>query len=163
MNTFKRVGLIIIVAMWVVYFGSCDALDPYSQRNYTYHTISISNDTNEPIFVEVISVWQVLDTLNGASNLESKVLDSAYQLLPNATGALYNYEQTRRRRQRLYFDEMIENIIYLRVYKVEGTDTLEADILLSDYYNWLIQSDEPIYSGHTYHDYNLLIVDSMFD
>ena len=46
---------------------------------------------------------------------------------------------------------------------VEGTDTLEADILLSDYYILLIQSDEPIYSGHTYHDYNLLIIDSMFD
>ena len=164
MNRVKKGLFIVLLCLWAACIGNCGLLDfNTDEGRFTYHRVNIRNNSDHPVFVEVRSISQVLDTTGGNAIVEPEPLDTTYRLQQFNHARLYNLERPSAEREQLDFDEMVDNLSHLRIYRVIGTDTLDANLDWNNTGNWEIYTDDVFYSYFINHFYNLLVTESHFD
>ena len=160
MNRLKKGFYTLLIVFWISCFNNCGLFD--IDRN-TYHDIGIINRTELPIWVELITANQLLDPNGDDKITVSELIDTLFIIQGWSSGELYKLEFPNVEHEQLVFEEMVDHITHLRIYRVENDDTLEANLDPYDRSIWDIFTSDVPYGYSNKHTYNLYVNKSHFE
>lgn len=155
--------IIILVFLTVLALNGCDFLGlPYSQ-SFTSHDIRVSNSSSQEIYVEYVAESRIIDTTSNQTLVDFVLIDSSLIIPKSDFAILFERQFDEHQRYGLEYAHIKNLITKLKIYRIQGNDTLMAYPDLLDENQWKYFNNDPLPFSDYLHSYVLLIGDEDFE